>query len=449
MSEDALAETATAAESPAAVARVERQLGRYKLERELGAGGMGVVHCAFDPELERRVALKVLLRAGSPDARQRFLREARALAKLEHPNVVGIYEIGSVDGRDFIAMELVDGTTLADWLRERRRYLKEILEAFVAAGRGLAAAHEAGIVHRDFKPHNVLRGKDGRILVTDFGLARAAGQVEVIANGEDTPQSTTLTATGSWVGTPAYMAPEQWRGGEVTPATDQFAFCVALWEALVDQRPFRGDTTDELRAAVERGITPKQLAAAPSKFRAILKRGLDPDPAKRWPSMRALLDEITRTTRSNTAIVAALCIVLGGGAIVVGWKFGDHVVPDFEFGEPAAFVQSDGAIGITSYLVTDLLAEIRSSSAARIVPAVRDGKPIGFRISEIKRRSTMKAVGFKNGDVLVAIDGFPLVSSNEDIVEAIAKIPREPKQVRFDLVRDGQPRTIVVRQIDI
>src|SRR5215468_3054412 len=166
---DDLARTATAPVSssvrPEAAEALGASLGRYRLERELGAGGMGVVHAAFDPDLERRIALKVLR------------GEARAMARLAHPNVVTVHEVGTANGRDYVAMELILGETLADWLRSGERRPFEIIAAFLAAGRGLAAAHAAGIVHRDFKPHNVLRSRHGRIVVTDFGLAREA-QVE-------------------------------------------------------------------------------------------------------------------------------------------------------------------------------------------------------------------------------------------------------------------------------
>ncbi len=156
-------------------------LGRYRLERELGAGGMGVVYAAFDPDFERRVALKVLLGANNSDAQQRLLREARAMARLSHANVVVVHEVGTATGRDYVAMELIDGGTLAEWLRAARRRPAEIIDAFIAAGRGLAAAHAAELVHRDFKPHNVLCSRDGRILVTDFGLARSTESALALA----------------------------------------------------------------------------------------------------------------------------------------------------------------------------------------------------------------------------------------------------------------------------
>jgi hypothetical protein len=334
-SEDELARTATAPPSDSApatpAAPLGTTLGRYRLERSIGEGGMGVVHAAFDPDLERRVALKVLRSAeGGDEARQRLLREARAMARLTHPNVVTVHEVGSASGRDYVAMELVDGESLAEWLRAEKRDPAEILAAFVAAGRGLAAAHAAGLVHRDFKPHNVLRRKDGRICVTDFGLARGVdtgtGLEATVRLGKDekpsenTPSPLSgLTATGSVLGTPAYMAPEQWTGGTVGPAADQFAFCVALWEALTGERPFRGGTVEALKAEVQKGPAELDAGKLPRELRAVLRRGLDPDPAKRWPSMDALLAAIAPSQRRRNIALAAVgsALVIAGSTLAL------------------------------------------------------------------------------------------------------------------------------------
>jgi predicted Ser/Thr protein kinase len=332
--DDELGQTATAhveanATPPPLAAPLGSVLGRYRLERELGAGGMGVVHAAFDPDLERRVALKVLRSAGTNEAQKRLLREARAMARLAHPNVVTVHEVGSVNGRDYVAMELIDGETLAEWLRAEERDPRAITEAFLAAGRGLAAAHAAGVVHRDFKPHNVLRSRAGRIVVTDFGLARDATPDDAMpdplattlpvpgdaATATGTPSSLAgLTMTGSVLGTPAYMAPEQWNGGAVTPATDQFGFCVAMWEALSGERPYRGPTVDDLRAQVAAGPDALDASQIPRRLRAILRRGLDPDPAKRWSSMDQLLGRLARTER-RTGIAIAIAT---GGLVAAG-----------------------------------------------------------------------------------------------------------------------------------
>jgi predicted Ser/Thr protein kinase len=344
--EQELARTATAAASATSAdppVSLGATLGRYRLEHELGAGAMGVVHAAFDPDLERRIALKVLKGAtAAAEARDRLLREARAMARLSHPNVVTVYEVGTAGGRDFVAMELIHGESLAEWLRAERRPTAAILDAFLAAGRGLAAAHAAGIVHRDFKPHNVLRSRDGRIVVTDFGLAREAHDAPSAALDATLPagaMSTSpggsssssllagLTVTGSLLGTPAYMAPEQWSGGAVTPATDQFAYCVALWEALAGARPYPGPTLDDLRAQVARGPAMLDASRIPRRVRGILRRGLDPDPARRWPSMEALLARLVRVQRRPGIALAIAAGALGGiAALTLALRGGDAPV---------------------------------------------------------------------------------------------------------------------------
>ncbi|MDB4958975.1 MAG: Serine/threonine protein kinase [Myxococcales bacterium] len=289
--DDELAQTATAPKRSAQPEAAPRaMLGRFKLAGILGQGGMGIVYAAFDPELERKIALKVLRKAGDDDARARLLREARAMAKLSHPNVISVFEVGSADGDDFVAMELVDGETLGDWVRSARRDTRAIIAAFIAAGHGLAAAHGAGLVHRDFKPSNVLRSRTGKIVVTDFGLARTAEAQDGASSGEPAIARPLAmhTETGAILGTPAYMAPEQWTAGTMTAATDQFAFCVALWEALAEERPFAGATFHELRADVLAG-SPRAMDKIPRPLRPILRRGLATDAAQRWPSMTALL----------------------------------------------------------------------------------------------------------------------------------------------------------------
>ncbi|HZJ66052.1 MAG TPA: serine/threonine-protein kinase, partial [Kofleriaceae bacterium] len=275
-------------------------IGKYRLDRVLGAGGMGVVWAAFDPDLERPVAIKVL--RGINEAatqRTRLLREARAMARLKHPNILTVYEVGTDRNRDYIAMELIDGADLDAWLRTRPPRGDDVVALF-AAGRGLAAAHDAGLIHRDLKPHNILRGRDGSVYVTDFGLAR--GQIEdgaevvhqplavtatAVASGScprgvDSVLDLPLTQTGVLIGTPAYMAPEQFAGRAPDPRTDQFAFCITAWEALTGARPFAGTTLEELRAAASGGI-PTMPAELSPRLRAVLVRGLAANPAERWP----------------------------------------------------------------------------------------------------------------------------------------------------------------------
>ena len=276
-------------------------VGKYRLDRVLGAGGMGVVWAAFDPDLERPVAIKVLRAIDSgATLRTRLLREARAMARLKHPNILTVYEVGTDRNRDYIAMELIDGADLDAWLKTKPPRA-DIVAALLAAGRGLAAAHDAGLIHRDLKPHNLLRGRDGSVYVTDFGLAR--GQlddgVEVVqAPGErlatarplDSVLDSPLTQTGVMIGTPAYMAPEQFAGRAPDPRSDQFAFCVTAWEALTGARPFAGKNLDELRAAGLAGVTGD--GGLPPRVRHVLVRGLAVDPAQRWPELRVLLREL-------------------------------------------------------------------------------------------------------------------------------------------------------------
>ena len=308
-------------------------VGRYVVLDQLGAGAMGVVFAAIDPELDRKVAIKLLQSApdGSlatdPEAGARLVREAQALAKLNHPNVVGVFDVGTHDGRVWLAMELVEGRTLRSWLAERPRGWREILDVIQAAGRGLAAAHAVGLVHRDIKPDNVMIGDDGRVRVMDFGLARRRS-----ARVDDPPPapsglgpallSAEVTHAGAVLGTPAYMAPEQFRGQPVGPPADVFAFCVMLWEGLHGARPFVGLTFAELRASVEAGriAAPRRGRRSPAWLDAVLVRGLATAPDARWPDMSALLAELARgqaRTRRRRALALA-----GAVAAVVGATYG-------------------------------------------------------------------------------------------------------------------------------
>ena len=279
-------------------------LGRYLVLRPLGAGGMGVVYEGHDPQLERTVALKLVRpdRMGN-DGRRRLLREAQALAKLSHRNVVAIFDVGTRGDDVWLAMELVDGQTLRQWL-DRPRPWREVVGVLCEAGRGLAAAHAAGLLHRDFKPDNVMIGRDGRVRVMDFGLAQARAspitlETEAIIGsriaGVDALGSR-ITETEAFVGTPVYMAPEQFQGVDLTPAVDQFALCVTLWEALHGQRPFDAPTLEALREDVAAGRlrAPSTGRAAPRWLRRVCTKGLSAAPQHRFESMEALLDALAR-----------------------------------------------------------------------------------------------------------------------------------------------------------
>ena len=309
--------------------------GRYLPIEELGRGGMGRVLRAYDPKLQREVALKLLhARAVDHVGRARMVREARTMAKLSHPNVVAVYDVDDHPRYGVaLAMELVEGTTLARWLRASPRAWTEILAAFVEAGRGLAAAHAEGLLHRDFKPANVLvahadregTGARGPCKVTDFGLAKPEHETSIVdgvptpLGAEDDEASNALTQAGTVMGTPRYMAPEQHRGEALTSAADQFAFCVALWESLHGEPPFAGDTRDELVANVLSGKlrSSARAGAVPGWLRRACVRGLSVEPAQRWPSMNALLDALAKgraraAMRKGVAAVGVL-VLLGVG----------------------------------------------------------------------------------------------------------------------------------------
>jgi eukaryotic-like serine/threonine-protein kinase len=297
---------APAATPPAAALPSGTAVGRYVILRPVGAGGFGEVHAAYDPTLDRVIALK-LLRAGSEQ--DRLLREAQAMARLSHPNVVHVFDVAALQDRICVAMELIEGRDLRQWLAEGPRSWREVVDAFAQAGAGLAAAHAAGLVHRDFKPANVLIGKDGRVSVTDFGLARLergprpAPAAEEIAARPEALLDLTLTSAGMVVGTPAYMAPEQHEGQPGGARADQFAFCVALHEALFGQHPFRaeGEGVAALIRAVRAGERrePPASSAVPGWLRRAVQRGLSRDPQARWPSMDALLREISVAPRER------------------------------------------------------------------------------------------------------------------------------------------------------
>jgi len=306
-------------------------VGRYTVLGLVGRGGMGEVYAAYDPGLDRRIALKLMSAEGTAkddNAEERLTREAQAIAKLSHPNVVIVHDVGTFEGQVFLAMEFVEGPTLAAWLVERPRSWREVLAMFVQAARGLAAAHAAGLVHRDFKPQNVLVAPDGTARVMDFGLARRIGEAgaQGVAVGRaEGAADPSLTRTGELLGTPLYMAPEQFAGGRIDARADQFSYCVALYWALSGVHPFGGSNSSELSSKVQRGdvATPAKKIAAPSRIQKALLRGLSVDPEARWPSMDALVDELLRDPRRRArraawaAGVALLCGVVAVSAVAI------------------------------------------------------------------------------------------------------------------------------------
>jgi tetratricopeptide (TPR) repeat protein/predicted Ser/Thr protein kinase len=339
-------------------------VGRYTVLDLLGRGGMGAVYKAYDPQLDRNVALKLLRRVPRDDeqgSENRLLREAQMLAQLQHPNVVAVFDAGLCERGVFIAMELFEGRTLREWLDERPRQVDEVLRVFRAAGRGLAAAHEAGFVHRDFKPANVLVGHDGSVRVLDFGIAalmepttddrsgasgssrrevaRPPGVVDSLSNSSSGAQ---LTDHGMVMGTPPFMAPEQVAGAKADHRSDQFSFCVCLHVALYGRSPVVGRTFEERRMHMARGrvIDEHELLVGPTagpvprRVRRALVRGLSVEPARRLPTMQALVAQLEPPARRWPAAIAGAMLVSGfaAGAMVFA-KLDDRCA------EPAAALE--------------------------------------------------------------------------------------------------------------
>jgi tetratricopeptide (TPR) repeat protein len=294
-------------------------VGRYVILDVLGEGGMGVVYAAFDPELDRKVAVKLLQasQGGSESGGQAWLmREAQAMARLSHPNVIAVHDVGTLSGdRVFVAMELVDGGTLRTWIEGDHSW-REVVAVMRAAGEGLAAAHAAGLVHRDLKPDNVLVGKDGRVRVMDFGLARLGGAARDsdLSIDSRSPLSEKLTVAGTVVGTPAYMAPELYAGTGADDKTDQFAFGVTLYEALYRKRPYDKRELAAKDAAPKMKPVPAKTDV-PARVQRVVARAIAIDPAARFPSMAALLAELAvdpTAARKRAALAVGAVVVLGG-----------------------------------------------------------------------------------------------------------------------------------------
>ncbi len=319
--------------SPQAFERGAR-FGEYVVLEHLGRGAAGSVYLALDPKLNRLVALKLISLPSAPHereaARQRVLREGRALARLSHAHVVAVYDVGEREGHAYVAMEWVRGGTLRAWVEPGRPW-RQTLGLLVQAGRGLAAAHRSGLVHRDFKPDNVLVGEDALARVTDFGLARSlsgsAAEPPPLPTAPPVPLSAadleaTLTRTGTLLGSPAYMAPEVLAGQSATPASDVFSFCVTAFECLYGERPFQGAGLAALRESVvaQRMVKVPGARRVPRRVLRLLSRGLAADPADRAPSLDALLDalELRRRRAPWLATVAAAGLAVAAAVALPG-----------------------------------------------------------------------------------------------------------------------------------
>ena len=307
---------------------VPPSFGRYRIDTVLGSGGMGIVYRAWDPQLARAVAIKVVRRASDDEkGRARLIREAQALARLSHPNVCHVYDVGTEDEEVWVAMELIDGVSLREWAN--RDVLMDVL---LGAARGIAAAHEAGLVHRDIKPENVLVTRDARAIVTDFGLAR--GEDIIDPNASTLSTDPHLTATGAIAGTPAYIAPEQLTGDPIDARVDQFAFAVMAWELLTGTKPF--PIIIALRVdAVRAGVTPPPTM--PKHLAIALAKAMAASPRDRFATMRELIAAMETPVRgraktgaplvgqrSRGPIYASLALLAMTGAAITAWQWPHH-----------------------------------------------------------------------------------------------------------------------------
>ncbi len=301
-------------------------IGRFVLIERIGSGSFGTVYAAFDPRLQRRIALKLIDRPlADPAAVARVEHEAQAAAALAHPNVVAVHDVGDVNGRLYIAMEFVEGTTLTSWMRRRGLSWRAKVEMFVTIAAGLQAAHDARIVHRDFKPDNVLVGNDGRPRIADFGLATALPTAESLPTE---PGNVATSRTTHAVGTPAFMSPEMFAGRRAGPPSDQFSFCVALYEALFGHRPFPGDNVHQLADEVMRGQVLPAGRGVPRAVTAAVRRGLSVDPEARFASMSELGDALRRAlARRRSWLLAGVAMALASIGITAGAKLGSQVDP--------------------------------------------------------------------------------------------------------------------------
>ena len=451
------------------------RIDRFELIRELGAGGMGAVYAAHDPRLDRTIALKVLARAGEGQvANTRLVREAQAMARLRHPNVVAVHEVGTSGEQVFVAMELVEGGTLAEWIRGGPRPWREVLALLIPAGRGLAAAHAAGLVHRDFKPANVLIGADGRALVSDFGLARAGAEpdggrplaeTEATAEMQRSLLESPLTRTGALLGTPAYMSPEQFRGEPATPRSDVFAFCVVVWEAIFGRRPFAGETVTELIAAIEGGriAAPPRSIRIPRALRSELLRGMSAHSGARHASMQELLAALERVGRSSLlrrvlvglgVVFVAITAVMMYALTLTRPPATDTLSDDDRFLLWATKQRQRAetpptpppqTVARDEFFATVGTMEVLGQHA-RVMPSIKEGVFQGLKFYGIRPDTPLKRYGFYNGDLLTAIDGRPLTGAASLATEMQAAAA--DGEVTLTVTRRAMTAPFVFRLVD-
>ncbi len=463
-------------------------IGRYTITGKIGEGAMGAVYRATDASLDREVAIKILHRRDETH-RARMQIEAKALAKLSHPNVVTVHEVGTEDDQLFVAMEYVPGRTLERWLEAPSG--PDVVEIFVQAARGLQAAHDAGVVHRDFKPENMIVGDDGRVRVLDFGMARSPGATLTDEVDDDDTQldarEPAITRTGILAGTPGYMAPEQFAGSRVDARADQFAFCVALHEAVWGSRPFRGNTLGELARSVTVGQAtlfsePPRIALPSHQLqavRAVIERGLAVEPTDRFASMTALQDQLRclpaptsapPRRRGHQALWAAALVsgvFVGVGAYLLVLRPAEPdplpsrvVLPALSC-EPGTYEDGDRCSPIEwdpSLLecTTDgctmprwMFRKQGDQPAmllrqARFVPSLNDDNQItGYKIYGVRPRSALALLGFQPGDLVTSINGISLAAGVDAVLPALDRLDSTASlRVRFERGGEEHTRTI-------
>lgn len=387
---------------PVDVLHVGSLVDRYIIVERVGAGAMGVVYSAFDPKLDRKVALKLLRRR--PDSadqvlrQERLVREAKAIAKLSHANIVGIFDVGVHQGEVLLAMEYLSGGTLRRWISAEKRHWRDVIRKFSEVARGLDAAHAAGLIHRDFKSDNVLLDGSGVPKIVDFGLVRLADSTDadIVLDGTDDdiePQSDPgfepLTRTGALLGTPGYMAPEQFLGKPTDARSDQFAFCASLYHALYGERPFPGEIVSEIADAVTKGrVKPAPAGSAiPGWIRKVLLRGLATEPAQRYPSMSSLLHALaTDPVARRRRLIAVAAGIAAVSAIVVGvQRRAEHRRSEFERAINARVAEGDKAFE-QAQVLKNRVQQLRRQSFAKFDGREREG---GERLwTEVRSVST-------------------------------------------------------------
>ena len=365
--------TGSTAPEPSTGARLPpgATVGRYVVLECAGEGGMGVVYAAHDFALDRRVSLKLVRSGPGKDAelrRARLLGEAQALARVSHPNVVAVHDVGTLGNEVYVALEHVPGLTLGDWLHGAPRSPRAICEVFCQAGRGLLAVHSAGLVHRDVKPDNILLGEDGRVRLADFGLAVTAGD-----EGD------------AMAGTPGYMPLEQLRGEPVDVRADQFAFAVALFEALTGERPYgpRGATRAALRERLSSGVPVlvPRLPGTPPGLRRALARALAPIAEKRFPSMAGLVGALETPASRERPVLPLGLVALG--VVLVGLVAG-AALPLDERMFPVADLQEEAAPAVAPWVPRRVVST---------APSPREGAAVERASARPAPASTAAAAG--------------------------------------------------------